>query len=67
MESHPGQTRAYDDGVDRWEIVDAQPALAADAGYVDQAHLARDVRDFSDMTPGDLRARLLPAAGGVRD
>jgi AraC-like DNA-binding protein len=42
-------------------------ALAADMGYVDQAHLTRDVRDFSAMTPGELRTRLLPAAGGVRD
>ncbi len=42
-------------------------ALAADAGYVDQAHLTRDVRTFSAMTPGDLRSRLLPAQGGVRD
>jgi len=42
-------------------------ALAVDTGYVDQAHLARDVRHFAAMTPGELRARLLPSAGGVRD
>jgi AraC-like DNA-binding protein len=42
-------------------------ALAADTGYADQAHLTHDVRAFSAMTPGELRARLLPAAGGVRD
>ena len=42
-------------------------AMAAQTGYVDQAHLTHDVREFSDMTPGELRARLLPAAGGVRD
>jgi AraC-like DNA-binding protein len=41
--------------------------LAAECGYVDQAHLARDVRAFSDMTPGELRARLIPGEGGVRD
>ena len=40
--------------------------LAADCGYVDQAHLTRDVRAFSDMTPGELRARLLPNEAGVR-
>ena len=40
--------------------------LAADCGYVDQAHLNRDVRAFSDMTPGELRARLLPNEAGVR-
>lgn len=41
--------------------------LAAECGYVDQAHLARDVRTFSDMTPGELRARLIPGEAGVRD
>jgi len=41
--------------------------LAADCGYFDQAHLTRDVRAFSDMTPGELRARLLPSEAGVRD
>jgi AraC-like DNA-binding protein len=40
--------------------------LAAECGYVDQAHLTRDVRAFSDMTPGELRARLIPGEGGVR-
>jgi AraC-like DNA-binding protein len=46
---------------------DSLAALAADTGYVDQAHLTRDVRAFSAMTPGELRSRLLPAQGGVRD
>jgi AraC-like DNA-binding protein len=41
--------------------------LAVDSGYVDQAHLARDVRDFADATPGELRERLIPEGGGVRD
>jgi AraC-like DNA-binding protein len=41
--------------------------LAAEHGYVDQAHLTREVRTFSDMTPGELRARQLPAQGGVRE
>lgn len=45
---------------------DSLAGLAADYGFVDQAHLARDVRDFADMTPGELRARLIPAGGGVR-
>ena len=45
---------------------DSLAGLAADSGYVDQAHLARDVRDFADMTPGELRARLLPEGAGVR-
>lgn len=40
--------------------------LAAECGFVDQAHLARDVRAFADMTPGELRSRLIPAGGGVR-
>ncbi|HEX3423347.1 MAG TPA: helix-turn-helix domain-containing protein [Sphingomicrobium sp.] len=41
--------------------------LAIVNGYADQPHLARDVRDFADTTPGDLRARLIPQGGGVRD
>jgi transcriptional regulator GlxA family with amidase domain len=46
---------------------DSLAGLAAECGYVDQAHLARDVRAFSDMTPGELRARLIPGGGGVRE
>ena len=45
---------------------DSLAGLATDIGYVDQAHLTRDVRAFADMTPGELRARLIPAQGGVR-
>lgn len=45
---------------------DALAGLAAECGYVDQAHLTRDVRDFSGMTPGELRARLIPGEAGVR-
>ncbi|MGP1281598.1 MAG: helix-turn-helix domain-containing protein [Parasphingopyxis sp.] len=40
-------------------------ALAADHGYVDQAHLTRETRQFSAMTPGELRRRLHPGGGGV--
>jgi AraC-like DNA-binding protein len=46
---------------------DSLAGLAADCGYADQAHLARDVRDFADLTPGELRGRLLPNGAGVRD
>lgn len=42
-------------------------ALAAQEGYADQAHLTREVADFSGMTPAELRRRLIPAEGGVRD
>ena len=42
-------------------------SLAAETGFADQAHLARDVRDFADMTPGELRSRLIPGEYGVRD
>ncbi|MDQ8755865.1 helix-turn-helix domain-containing protein [Sphingosinicella sp. LHD-64] len=45
---------------------DGLAGLAADCGFVDQAHLARDVRAFADMTPGELRTRLIPGGGGVR-
>jgi AraC-like DNA-binding protein len=41
--------------------------LAAEHGYVDQAHLTHEVRAFSAMTPAELRARQLPAQGGVRE
>ncbi len=41
-------------------------ALAADHGYVDQAHLTRETRQFAAMTPGELRERLIPGGGGVR-
>lgn len=45
---------------------DSLAGLAVDCGYVDQAHLTRDVQRFAEMTPGELRARLIPAGGGVR-
>jgi AraC-like DNA-binding protein len=45
---------------------DGLAGLAAGCGYVDQAHLNREVRDFAGITPGELRARLLPGGGGVR-
>lgn len=41
--------------------------LAAEHGYVDQAHLTHEVRAFCEMTPGELRARQIPAQGGVRE
>jgi AraC-like DNA-binding protein len=39
-------------------------ALAATAGYYDQSHLARDVREFAGQTPGGLRRSLIPDGGG---
>ncbi len=47
------------------QIALADAAIAV--GYADQAHLTREVGRFSAMTPGELRARLIPAGGGVRD
>ncbi|MDZ7894554.1 MAG: helix-turn-helix domain-containing protein [Sphingobium sp.] len=38
--------------------------LAQDAGYYDEAHLSRSVRDMAGMTPGALRAALIPGNGG---
>ena len=40
---------------------------ALDAGYADQAHLSREVKRYADLSPGALRARLIPAGGGVRE
>jgi AraC-like DNA-binding protein len=45
---------------------DGLAELAVDAGYFDQPHLTREIVAFSGMTPGALRARLIPSAGGVR-
>ena len=38
--------------------------LAVMAGYHDQSHLTRDVREFAGTTPGALRGSLLPDGGG---
>jgi AraC-like DNA-binding protein len=46
---------------------DSLAGLAFDHGYVDQSHLHREVLAFSGMSPGQLRARLIPKQGGVRD
>lgn len=40
---------------------------ALDCGYADQAHLSREVQRYADLTPTQLRARLIPAGGGVRE
>ncbi|HMR30315.1 MAG TPA: helix-turn-helix domain-containing protein [Geminicoccaceae bacterium] len=39
--------------------------IAADCGYSDQGHLARDVRELAGMTPGELRRRSLPDGVGI--
>ena len=41
--------------------------LAVACGYADQAHLTHDARRLAKMTPGEMRARLIPEGGGVRD
>lgn len=42
-------------------------AAAIDAGYADQAHLTREVARYAALTPAQLRARLIPDGGGVRE
>lgn len=39
--------------------------LALDAGYCDQAHMIREFREFSGLTPGSYLARRLPDGGLV--
>ena len=39
--------------------------LALDAGYCDQAHMIRDFREFSGLTPGAYLAQSLPDGGGL--
>jgi AraC-like DNA-binding protein len=39
--------------------------LALACGYHDQAHLAREVRELSGSTPGELARRLVPDAGAL--
>lgn len=41
--------------------------LALDAGYHDQPHMTREVRAFGAMSPGELRRRLIPNGGGVKE
>ena len=45
----------------------ALAAAAIDVGYADQAHLTREVMRYARVTPGELRRRLIPKGGGVRD
>jgi AraC-like DNA-binding protein len=40
-------------------------SIAAATGYADQAHLTREVRALAGLTPGALRASVLPGGGGV--
>jgi AraC-like DNA-binding protein len=38
-------------------------ALAAECGYVDQAHMVHDFQEFAGASPSDLRRRELPGGG----
>ncbi|HEX5480966.1 MAG TPA: helix-turn-helix domain-containing protein, partial [Dehalococcoidia bacterium] len=42
-------------------------AIAAEAGYYDQAHMTREFVEFSGSTPGGLLARRMPDSNDVRD
>jgi AraC-like DNA-binding protein len=41
--------------------------IAADCGYYDQAHFAREFREFAGCTPKQHHKRLVPQGGGVLD
>lgn len=45
----------------------ALAGAAVAAGYADQAHLTREVARYAVATPAELRRRLIPAGGGIRD
>jgi AraC-like DNA-binding protein len=47
----------FDHAVHRLAAGDAPARAAADAGYADQSHLHRDVRDFTAMTPAAVAAQ----------
>lgn len=54
------------------KLIQAEPgtalaAAAIDVGYADQAHLTREVMRYAQVTPGELRRRLIPEGGGVRN
>jgi AraC-like DNA-binding protein len=42
-------------------------ALAAQCGYVDQAHMIHDFQEFSGSSPSALWRQRLPDAGGFVD
>jgi AraC-like DNA-binding protein len=42
-------------------------AIAADAGYYDQAHMVREFIEFSGSTPGKFFARRVPDSNDLRD
>lgn len=46
---------------------DSLAGLAVDAGYHDQPHMTREVQAFSAMSPGELRQRIIPGGGGIRE
>jgi AraC-like DNA-binding protein len=61
-----GRILRFEQAVDRLQAdtVTSFAELALDCGYYDQAHLARDLKEFTGLSPRELAKRRLPDGAG---
>lgn len=55
----------FEAAVARLSAGDAAATVAAEGGFVDQAHLVHEIRAFSGLSPGALLQARLPGEGGL--